>query len=100
MTVYFVTRHAGAREWARRRGLDVDAVVSHLDPAKVTPGDVVVGTLPVHLVAEVVERGGRYLHLTLDVPPDLRGRELTADDMDRLGARLEEYVVTRVEEDR
>ena len=60
------------------------------------PGDVVIGTLPVHIVAEICARGGRYLHLTLDVPPQARGRELTADDMERFGARLEEYEVKRL----
>jgi len=95
MTTYFVTRHEGARRWAERRGLRVDQVVRHLDPAEVHPGDVVIGTLPVHLVAEVNERGGRYLHLTIDLPPEARGRELTAEDMDRFGARLEEFEVSR-----
>ena len=99
MTVYFVSRHEGAVEWLRRQGIDVDEVVSHLDPERLAPGDVVVGTLPVHLVAEVNERGGRYLHLTLDLPPEARGRELTADEMERHRARLEAFEVRRVDPD-
>ena len=97
MTVYFVTRHPGAVDWARSEGFPVDKIVSHLDPKLVEPGDLVLGTLPVHLAAAVVERGGRYLHLTLDIPPEARGRELTAEEMRKFGARLEEYKVLRVE---
>ena len=65
-------------------------------PTSIRPSDVVIGALPVHLVAEVCARGGRYLHLTMNVPPEARGRELTADDMKQFGARLEEYKVREV----
>ena len=60
------------------------------------PGDVVAGTLPVNLAAEVCARGARYLNLSLDLPLHARGRELDAEDMHRYGARLEEYTVRRV----
>lgn len=96
MTTYFVTRHSGALEWAARQGLSVDRIVEHLDPVTIQPGDRVVGTLPVNLAAEVCARGAAYWHLTLDVPPELRGKELTADMMQALGARIEEYRVEKV----
>jgi len=96
MTNYFVTRHSGARAWATQEGLNVDAVVTHLDPASIAPGDIVIGSLPVNLAAEVCARGGRYLHLSIDLPPNLRGVELTAEDMRNCGARLEEFRVARV----
>lgn len=89
---FLVTRHAGALEWARRQGIDAEAV-AHLDPKEIRPGDTVLGTLPVHLVAEVCAQGGRYLHLVLDLPPEARGRDLTADDMERYGAHLQEFRV-------
>jgi CRISPR-associated protein Csx16 len=94
-TTILVTRHAGAVEWAKRQGIAIDRMVEHLDPAEVQPGDVVIGTLPIHLAAEVCLRGARYLHLVLDLPPERRGLELTAEEMRRLGARLEEYSVER-----
>lgn len=96
MTTFFVTRHPGATAWARQQGLVVDRAVAHLDPAAVQPGDTVIGTLPVNLAAEVCARGGRYLHLSLDLPAAWRGRELGADDMRACGARIEEYRVQRV----
>jgi CRISPR-associated protein Csx16 len=95
MTVWFVTRHPGAVDWAARRGLDA-RVIPHLDPERIEPGDTVAGSLPVHLAARVCERGGRYLHLELHVPADLRGAALDADTMDHLGARLTEFRIERV----
>jgi CRISPR-associated protein Csx16 len=93
---YFVTRHAGAVEWAVRQGIAVDRTVEHLDPAEVRPGDMVLGTLPVHLVAEVCARGARYLHLVLELPLESRGLELTPEEMARCRARLVEYRVERI----
>ena len=96
--VVFVSRHRGASDWALRKGLRVDRTAAHLDAETVSPGDIVVGSLPVHVAAQVCERGGRYFHLTLDVPEAMRGTELSAEQMERAGARLEEYRVERLEE--
>ena len=96
MTTFFVSRHPGAADWALEQGLAVDRAVAHLDPAEVEAGDVVIGTLPVNLAAETCSRGGRYLHLSLDLPAVWRGRELSAEDMRTCGARIEEYQVRRV----
>ena len=93
MTTLFVSRHPGALDWAAEEGVTVDVLLAHLDPETIQPGDVVIGTLPIHLAARVCERGGRYLHLSLELPPDWRGRELTAADLRRFEARLEEYRV-------
>ena len=93
MTTYFVTRHPGALDWAAEEGLAVDVMLAHLDPETIQPGDTVIGTLPIHLAAQICQRGGRYLHLSLEVPPEQRGRELTAADLHQFGARLEAYRV-------
>ncbi|MEW6039541.1 MAG: CRISPR-associated protein Csx16 [Pseudomonadota bacterium] len=93
MTTFFITRHPGARAWAEQEGIRIDRVVDHLDPAEVEAGDTVLGTLPVNLAAEVCARGARYLHLSLGLPPEWRGKELSADDLRRFGARLEEFLV-------
>lgn len=93
MTTWFITRHPGAVDWARRQGLAVDRQLAHLDPAIVEAGDTVIGTLPVHLAACVCERGARYLNLSLDLPAEARGRELSADELERFEARLEPYQV-------
>lgn len=93
MTTVFVSRHPGAVEWADRRGIVVDRRVTHLDVAELEPGDTVIGTLPVNCAAEVCKRGARYLHLSLDLPAEARGVELSADDLERYGARVERFIV-------
>lgn len=94
MTIYFISRHPGAIEWAARQKLAVDRFVHHLDTAQVQAGDTVIGSLPVNLAAQVCATGAGYLHLSLALPADQRGKELTADDMDRLGAHLSPFHIT------
>lgn len=93
MTTYFVSRHAGAIEWAARQQLQVDVFVPHLDLAQVQSGDTVIGSLPVSLAAQVCAAGAAYSHLAVELPASLRGQELTAVDLERLGARLESFEV-------
>ena len=97
MTTWLVTRHPGTVAWSRRRGIAA-VIIEHLDPGQVQAGDMVLGSLPTHIVAALNAKGVRFKHLAYDTPPELRGRELTADDLERLGARLVEYRVERVED--
>ncbi|WGD28396.1 CRISPR-associated protein Csx16 [Ancylobacter sp. WKF20] len=85
--VQLVTRHPGTREWLARQGIDAQAV-EHLDMAGLAEGAVVIGNLPGHIVAQITARGARYWHIALETPLGLRGTDLTADEMERLGARL------------
>jgi CRISPR-associated protein Csx16 len=91
VTTYFVSRHPGAMEWARRQQLRIDSFVLHLDAATVHCGDTVIGSLPVNLAALVCAQGAAYWHVSLELPAALRGHELSADDLVRLGARLQQY---------
>lgn len=95
MTLWIVTRHAGALEWLARRGVQGERVVPHLDPAWIQVGDRVVGTLPIQLVAEVCAQGAQYEHISVELPSELRGRELSADTLERHGARLEPFYAER-----
>ena len=95
MTTYFVSRHPGAIAWAERQGLPVDQQIRHLEISSIQAGDTVIGTLPMNLAARVCESGGRYIHLTLELPLEKRGQELSADDLDHYGAVVEEYLVRK-----
>ncbi len=53
MTTQFISRHAGAREWAKQEGIKIDYCVEHFDVNDAKKQDVVIGTLPVNLVCEV-----------------------------------------------
>ena len=88
MTKLIITRHAGAVEWLRRRGIEGE-VIAHATPDQVR-GRICYGVLPLNLAALASEVWA------IDMP-DLeaadRGRDLTPDEMDSAGAELVCYVV-------
>jgi CRISPR-associated protein Csx16 len=96
MTVWFVSRHPGAVEWALRQGIRYDLHVAHLDTGKVRAGDTVIGSLPVNLAAEVCARGAEYWNISLRLALDDRGRELSAEKLESCGAALERYDIRRI----
>lgn len=91
MTIHVISRHPAVSDWLADRNVFIDSVLPHLDLAQIRPGDVVIGDLPVHQAAEVCWLGARYVHVALDLAPRQRGAELSVQDMDAAGARLEEY---------
>ena len=92
---FFVSRHRGAIEWARRHPWGVRLqFVRHLEVESVRCGDTVIGTLPIHHVAAICARGAHYLHVTFSLSEKQRGTELTADELDAAGARLVAYHAT------
>jgi CRISPR-associated protein Csx16 len=91
MTTWFVSRHPGALQWAQQNRIDFDHTVEHLDMARVQAGDRVIGSLPVNLAAEVCALGAEYHHLSLQLPHELRGQELSAEQLAGIGAHLQQY---------
>jgi CRISPR-associated protein Csx16 len=94
MTIWFVSRHPGAMVWLKSQSIAVDRFETHLDPANVSEGDIVYGNLPVNLACQLIEQGARYMHLSLQLPKDLRGQELTAAQLVDCGAQFSEYRIT------
>jgi CRISPR-associated protein Csx16 len=96
MTTYFITRHLGALEWAKLNEVHFDIHLTHLaDLSMFNSGDIVIGILPMHMVAELNLKGVRYVHLSLNIPVYLRGQELTAFELLKCEAKLEVYEVVR-----
>ena len=96
MTQWFISRHPGACEWMKDQSIPIDQVVAHLDPADVNSGDTVYGSLPINLAVQICERGARYVHLSLEIPFEWRGLELSAQQLTTIGARFEEFRIIRV----
>lgn len=92
---YLVTRHSGAKEWVENKGIAIDQLLEHVDPFQLKAGDTVVGTLPVNLIEKLTHLGVRYYHIKLNLDESHRGKELTAEEMNRLGAEIEEFRVKR-----
>lgn len=93
MKTWFVSRHPGALQWLAEQQFVVDEHLPHLDPKQVSAGDRVIGTLPIQLAAEVCSRRAEYWHLSIDVPADLRGKELTFEQMLAFNARLQRFLL-------
>ena len=93
---YLVSRHFGAIEWCQHQGFAIDEIVTHLEAEQIQAGDIVIGTLPITLAAKVQAKGARYLHLDLPLPSELRGVEITAKQMDELGASLMEFDIKAI----
>lgn len=94
--IYLVSRHPGAVTWCQRQGIAVDTIVPHIDVSIIRPGDMVIGTLPINLAAEIQQLGCRYIHLSLQVPFDLRGVELSSEQLEGIGASLEEFHIKKM----
>jgi CRISPR-associated protein Csx16 len=99
MTRWFVSRHKGAIEWAKRRKLPVDRWVTHLDINEIHNGDIVMGTLPLGPAADICSRGAAFYALDFQTEERQRGRELTADDLFAADTALQRYTVTKENDD-
>ena len=94
MRTLLVTRHPGAIQWIHDKGINISHHLDHLDTGDIRKGDVVIGVLPIHLAAEVCNRGGEYLHICMEVPPAERGKELSSQKMAQLHASLKRFEIT------
>lgn len=94
MAVYFISRHLGAVDWAKQNHIHFDLHLTHLTNIEILqPNDTVIGTLPMNIVAMLTHKNVRYIHLSLQIPVELRGVELTAQQLDDCQASLEEFEV-------
>ena len=97
MTVYLVSRHQGAIDWIDHMGYGYDEHLTHLqDYTALSAGDTVVGSLPINIVADLNALGVTYQHLSLYIPENLRGVELSAEQLSTLNAEIETYQVKRL----
>jgi len=94
MTTWLITRHQGAKDWLAEQGF-VGVQVDHIDINLIKKDDVIIGTLPINLVAKACEIGAKYLHLSLAVPANYRGKELTSKQMQNFGISLTPFKVTK-----
>ena len=92
-TPLVVTRHAGLVEYLRAEGLVPDGVevVAHATP-DVVRGRHVLGVLPHSLSCLTAS----YTEVALRLPPEARGRELTADEVRAYCVGVYTYEVRRV----
>lgn len=96
MTTYFITRHVGAVDWAKANNIAFDVHLEHLlSLDELKSGDTIIGTLPINMIAQINAKGVRYIHLSLEIPPELRGVELNVEQLNACRATLEEFYVEK-----
>lgn len=94
MRTVVVTRHPSYVELLRERGLvdDTCIVVGHATPEVVRNKRVVTSGLPLHLAAEAAE----LVTVPLFLPPELRGVELTLEQVREHAQPTAAFQVTRL----
>jgi CRISPR-associated protein Csx16 len=85
METVIVTRHAGAIEWLRRKGFEGE-VIPHL--SDLPKGKRVVGVLPVAIAVQLLQLHNEVYLVEFPARNGPRGAELSADEMQELGAWL------------
>ena len=95
---WFVSRHQSSINWMKSQSTPVDNYVTHIDDSTgIHPGDIVIGSLPVSIVAKLNQNKIRFISFTLDIPEDLRGIDLNEKQLDSLQVELKEYLVMGIE---
>ncbi|WP_044469482.1 CRISPR-associated protein Csx16 [Mannheimia massilioguelmaensis] len=96
MTTWFISRHTGAIEWTKQQPIQIDRFAEHLDIADVQADDTVIGTLPIHLAAEVCQKGAKFYFLSMNVARHQRGTELTCNQLVKQGCSLQPFYIEKL----
>lgn len=94
MTTYFVSRHQASIDWMKQQSIQVDQWLTHLDDeTKLKSGDRVIGTLPIQIVERLCKNSVEYIHLSINIPAEWRGLELSPKQLAECSPKLTAYRV-------
>ena len=97
MKIWFVSRHQGAIEWMKAQSdCTVDHWVEHLDVSLINQNDIVIGILPLPLVADVCAKGAIFYALVMNQSREQRGIEHSLGDMLEAKSHLMRYYVEQL----
>ena len=90
--IVIVSRHQGALNWLKKHHPEFDNVeyFSHINEKDIKD-NIVIGTLPINLAKLAKE----YWHLSMSIPSEMRGVELTIEDMENLDCKIEGFIIKR-----
>ena len=94
MATLFISRHVGAMDWLKNQGISIDRTFSIFTESLVNEGDTVIGAFDIATALKVIEQGANYVHLKLDVPEELKGKELTEEEIVSCDAQLLKLDIT------
>ena len=95
--VVVVTRHEALVQFLSEEGVIPEGKPyvwkKHIDPGENSKlvGKMVIGVLPMHLAALARE----YVNVPLVIPPEMRGKELSIEEIRRFAKAAEHYEVRR-----
>lgn len=96
MAVWFISRHQGAIEWILQQSIHIDHFESHLEISQIQANDTVIGTLPIHLAAQVCEKGAKFYFLSVNVTREQRGTELTVEQLNAQQCSIEPFYIHKL----
>ena len=91
-----ITRHPGAVEWLHKQGYNNAERYNHLEQSTIgslTSNDTVIGSLPIHLAAQVCATKAQFIFLQIEIPNAMRGNELSCAEMEQCSAQLAAFHV-------
>ncbi|MDP8101360.1 CRISPR-associated protein Csx16 [Phocoenobacter atlanticus] len=96
MKTYFISRHQGAIDWIKCQEVKIDHFIDHLNIDMIKRDDIVIGTLPIHLAAQVCEKGAKFYFLSVNVTKAQRGQELTAEQLKAQACQLQQFYIQKI----
>ncbi|MGX2950053.1 CRISPR-associated protein Csx16 [Ursidibacter sp. B-7004-1] len=96
MAVWFISRHQGAIDWIKQQSIQIDRFESHLNVDDIQTNDTVIGTLPIHLAAQVCAKGAKFYFLSVNVSQAQRGTELTAEELIAQQCAIEPFYIQKL----
>jgi len=77
-----ISRHKGTIEYLKHYYPQAQ-VIEHLESIKQVPhGALVFGNLPINVVEQLKKRVAKYVHIILNVPKELRGKDLPREELE------------------
>ncbi|MCK7629342.1 CRISPR-associated protein Csx16 [Shewanella putrefaciens] len=86
--IWLVSRHPGAQTWLKQQGFQGQQI-AHLDIDTIAAGDIIIGSLPIHMVVALTLKSAEYWHLSMTIPECWRGTELTPEQMQLCQIKLQ-----------
>ena len=88
MKVVIVSRHPGTINLLKSKFPDAE-IISHMTEDSIPENALVIGNLPIEMVAKVLEKGNRFVSVVLNIPPEMRGKELSEEELKKFAKFIE-----------
>lgn len=89
MRVAIVSRHKSTIDFVKAMFRDVTVLEHVNDIEELKDFDLIVGNLPLPMVAEIKRMGKRFVMVSLNIPKELRGKELTLEELHKFAELIE-----------